>query len=90
MCRKWYGFLQGGLVHIQCHLMLIRHQIVCLVRKVKGILKHSLEGAAMAIEPRSQRAFFEMSATVMNYLLRFLEVYKNQVPTTCDLVLFTC
>ena len=70
--------------------MLIGDQIVRLVRKVKGILKHSLEGAAMAIEPQSERAIFETGATVMNYLLRFLKVYKNQVPNTCALVLFTC
>ena len=53
-------------------------------------LVECLRGAVMDTEHRSQREIFEMGATVMNYLLRFLEVYKNQVPTTCALVLFTC
>jgi hypothetical protein len=48
-----------------------------------------LRGATMATEPRSQKAIFEMGAAVMNSLLRFLEVYKNQSMVVYVLLKFT-
>ncbi|KAH9315354.1 hypothetical protein KI387_023981, partial [Taxus chinensis] len=44
--------------------------ITCLVERLRG--------AAIATEPRNQRATFEMGVSVMNSLLTFVEVYKNQ------------
>ncbi|GLJ30839.1 hypothetical protein SUGI_0612650 [Cryptomeria japonica] len=41
-------------------------------------LLERLRGAAIATEPRNQKANFEMGVSVMNPLLTFLEVYKNQ------------
>lgn len=55
--------------------------VTCLVERLRG--------AAIATEPRCQRAIFEMGAAVMNSLLRFLEVYKNQSMVVYVLVKFT-
>jgi hypothetical protein len=38
-----------------------------------------LRGAASATEPRTQRAIYEMGLSVMNPVLRLLEVYKHEV-----------
>lgn len=43
----------------------------------------------MATEPRCQRAIFEMGAAVVNSLLKFLEVYKNQSMVVYVLLKFT-
>jgi hypothetical protein len=37
-----------------------------------------LRGAASATEPRTQRAIYEMGLSVMNPVLRLLEVYKHE------------
>jgi len=52
-------------------------------------LVERLKGATMATKPRSQKAIFEMSASVTNSLLRFLEVYKNQSMVVYVLLKFT-
>ncbi|ESQ49637.1 hypothetical protein EUTSA_v10019943mg [Eutrema salsugineum] len=38
-----------------------------------------LRGAASATEPRTQRAIYEMGLSVMNPVLRLLEVYKHEI-----------
>eukprot|EP00249_Psilotum_nudum_P010588 c22631_g1_i2 orf=152-3370(+) len=44
--------------------------VCCLIERLRG--------AARAVMPRSQKAIFEVGAAVMEPLLIFLEVYKNQ------------
>jgi hypothetical protein len=42
-----------------------------------------LRGAASATEPRTQRAIYEMGLSVMNPVLRLLEVYKLRNKMVC-------
>ncbi|XP_019108194.2 uncharacterized protein LOC104907672 isoform X2 [Beta vulgaris subsp. vulgaris] len=45
---------------------------------VVSCLLERLRGAASASEPRTQRAIYEIGLSVMNPILTFLEVYKNE------------
>lgn len=42
-------------------------------------LLERLRGAASASEPRTQKAIYEMGISVMNPIITFLDVYKNEV-----------
>ncbi|XP_057550159.1 uncharacterized protein LOC130828285 isoform X1 [Amaranthus tricolor] len=45
---------------------------------VVSCLLERLRGAASASEPRTQKAIYEMGISVMNPIITFLEVYKNE------------
>lgn len=49
-----------------------------------------LRGAASATEPRTQRAIYEMGLSVMNPVLRLLEVYKHEVLVQGANIVITC
>ncbi|XP_057476244.1 uncharacterized protein LOC130764171 isoform X2 [Actinidia eriantha] len=51
-------------------------------------LLERLRGAASASEPRTQKAIYEMGFSVMNAVLVFLEVYKDESAVVCLLLKF--
>nr|CAN75948.1 hypothetical protein VITISV_014171 [Vitis vinifera] len=51
------------------------HQVSCLLERLRG--------AARALEPRTQKAIYEMGFSVMNSVLVLLEVYKHELQGNC-------